>query len=304
MNHAAAARPDADLIRALEGAHYHPLWDRYKRITPIAPATPRRADALALARLRTARGPCGEGGADRGRRAARDHLRQPRVRRRNGHHVESDRRVHDSRARRPRGAAPAHRGGDPVRDARRGRGDDRERPALRDEAGRPRADAADVLARARQRIGPPHLLVRRRQHAADLRARGELLRARPARRRRTSGTWARATRGNTAIRRGDAAQARRASGGRRTARGCCATRTPRRPGDADARLLRRAAREGRARRARRGRPGTRSCWSSPARAARRSATSASSGRGTTSSPSRTGPGRATRHAAPTPISFS
>ncbi len=37
MNHAAAARPDADLIRALEGAHYHPLWDRYKRITPIAP---------------------------------------------------------------------------------------------------------------------------------------------------------------------------------------------------------------------------------------------------------------------------
>ena len=30
-------RPDAELIRALEGAHYHPLWDRYKRITPIAP---------------------------------------------------------------------------------------------------------------------------------------------------------------------------------------------------------------------------------------------------------------------------
>lgn len=30
-------RPDADLIRSLEAAHYHPLWDRYKRITPIAP---------------------------------------------------------------------------------------------------------------------------------------------------------------------------------------------------------------------------------------------------------------------------
>jgi gentisate 1,2-dioxygenase len=30
-------RPDAALIRALEGAHYHPLWDRYKRITPVAP---------------------------------------------------------------------------------------------------------------------------------------------------------------------------------------------------------------------------------------------------------------------------
>lgn len=32
-----AARPDADLIRTLEAARYHPLWDRYKRITPIQP---------------------------------------------------------------------------------------------------------------------------------------------------------------------------------------------------------------------------------------------------------------------------
>jgi len=30
-------RPDADLIHSLEAAHYHPLWDRYKRITPMAP---------------------------------------------------------------------------------------------------------------------------------------------------------------------------------------------------------------------------------------------------------------------------
>ena len=30
-------RPDADLIAALERADYHPLWDRYQRITPIAP---------------------------------------------------------------------------------------------------------------------------------------------------------------------------------------------------------------------------------------------------------------------------
>jgi gentisate 1,2-dioxygenase len=30
-------RPDADLIRSLEAASYHPLWDRYKRITPVAP---------------------------------------------------------------------------------------------------------------------------------------------------------------------------------------------------------------------------------------------------------------------------
>jgi gentisate 1,2-dioxygenase len=37
MDQAEAARPDADLIRSLERVHYHPLWDRYKRITPIAP---------------------------------------------------------------------------------------------------------------------------------------------------------------------------------------------------------------------------------------------------------------------------
>jgi gentisate 1,2-dioxygenase len=39
MNHAAAERPDADLIRSLERADYHPLWDRYTRSTPIAPRT-------------------------------------------------------------------------------------------------------------------------------------------------------------------------------------------------------------------------------------------------------------------------
>ncbi|MFO1364389.1 MAG: cupin domain-containing protein [Burkholderiales bacterium] len=33
----APTRPDADLIRTLEAADYHPLWDRYKRITPVAP---------------------------------------------------------------------------------------------------------------------------------------------------------------------------------------------------------------------------------------------------------------------------
>jgi gentisate 1,2-dioxygenase len=30
-------RPDADLIRAIETANYHPLWDRYKSFTPVAP---------------------------------------------------------------------------------------------------------------------------------------------------------------------------------------------------------------------------------------------------------------------------
>ena len=33
-----AARPDAALIAALEAAQIHPLWDRYKAITPMAPA--------------------------------------------------------------------------------------------------------------------------------------------------------------------------------------------------------------------------------------------------------------------------
>ena len=32
-----AARSDAALIAALEAARYHPLWDRYQRITPMAP---------------------------------------------------------------------------------------------------------------------------------------------------------------------------------------------------------------------------------------------------------------------------
>jgi len=32
-----AQRPDAALIATLESANFHPLWDRYKRITPVAP---------------------------------------------------------------------------------------------------------------------------------------------------------------------------------------------------------------------------------------------------------------------------
>ena len=43
------ARPDAALIAALEASRYHPLWDRYKRITPIAPAA---LDTAALWRWR------------------------------------------------------------------------------------------------------------------------------------------------------------------------------------------------------------------------------------------------------------
>lgn len=36
-------RPDAALIEALEAAHIHPLWDRYRRITPVAPKARDRA---------------------------------------------------------------------------------------------------------------------------------------------------------------------------------------------------------------------------------------------------------------------
>lgn len=42
-------RPDAELIKSLEAAHYHPLWDRYQRITPM---TPRAKDAPMLWRWR------------------------------------------------------------------------------------------------------------------------------------------------------------------------------------------------------------------------------------------------------------
>ncbi|HEY7607933.1 MAG TPA: cupin domain-containing protein [Alphaproteobacteria bacterium] len=38
MDDARASRPDAALISALEAAQIHPLWDRYKAITPMAPA--------------------------------------------------------------------------------------------------------------------------------------------------------------------------------------------------------------------------------------------------------------------------
>ena len=33
-------RSDAALVRALERSRIHPLWDRYKRITPVAPKAP------------------------------------------------------------------------------------------------------------------------------------------------------------------------------------------------------------------------------------------------------------------------
>ena len=71
---------------------------------------------------------------------------------------------------------------------------------------------------------------------------------------------------------------------------------------ADARLLRGAPGQECADAARNARPGTPCAWWSRARAAPPSATRPSNGRGTTSSPSRIGPSRATRRAAATPTS--
>ena len=58
-------RPDADLIRSLEAADIHPLWDRYQRITPIEPSA---TDAARIWRWRdfepfTARAAAEEQGA-------------------------------------------------------------------------------------------------------------------------------------------------------------------------------------------------------------------------------------------------
>ena len=144
---------------------------------PARAAGQGRADALALARHRAVRRARGQGSGDRGRRAPRADPRASGVRRRDRHHPEPDRRLYGARARRQGGAAPAHRRGDPLLHARRGRRHHRQRSPLRDEGRRPGADAADVLARPHQPERPAHGVVRRRQHAGDLRARRELLRA-------------------------------------------------------------------------------------------------------------------------------
>ena len=235
-------------------------------------------------------------------------------------------RLHRARSRRPRASASAHRRGDPLRDARRRRGHHRQRPPLRDARRRSHPHAADVLARPHQRKRPAHRLVRRRQHAAHPRARREFLRAgRPG----SNAFWqvdegderlwsrARACRRRPAARgspfaeiplsgRGDApAAVGAARRPRRRAHDPLHQSADRRRGDADARLLCDAARP----------------QDAATRAARdhiqcdlpggvrrgpldRRRADASSGRSTTCSPSRTGPGRATRRSAATPISSS
>ena len=45
-----ARRADAELIEALEAARIHPLWDRYKKITPVLPDAP---DGASVWRWRT-----------------------------------------------------------------------------------------------------------------------------------------------------------------------------------------------------------------------------------------------------------
>ena len=142
---------------------------------------------------------------------------------------------------------------------------------------------------------PAHRLVRRRQHAGDLRARRELLRARHAPGRALLGS--RATRAPQEYRfpgsetRGELESRRAGADGART------FRYTKNGGSVMPTLDLFLQAIERDRRGRDARPTTPSAWSSRAKAARPSASRPSSGRSTTCSPSRTGPGRATRRAA-------
>ena len=262
---AAAAKPGSDFVAQLEAANLHPLWDRFRTLTPVRPQA---KDPPLLWRWKDIE-PFTEravvGGGDRRRRAARADPGQPGVRRRDGDDLQPDRGLHRARSRRPRAAAPAHLRGDPLRDARRGRRHHRQRPPLRHARGRPDPHAADVLARPHQRQRPPHHLVRRRQHPAHSPARCQFLRARrpqgqpvlagrrrrreavgrvrPGRRRRAARAGAFAE--VSLFRRGDAAAVVGAAGrpGRR-AHGALHQSSDRRRGDAGARLLRGAAAQG------------------------------------------------------------
>src|SRR5262245_25219239 len=168
------ARADADLIGALERSNIHPLWDRYKRITPVAPGA---KDAPMHWRWRDLE-PFTE-------RAAREVAIEDVERRAlilanpafGGDTVTTQNLIGAFTVLEPGDKAVPHRRGDPLLHARRRRLHHRQRPALRHAGGRPGADAANVLARSHQRERPAHRVVRRRQHAGDLRARRQLLRA-------------------------------------------------------------------------------------------------------------------------------
>ena len=315
----ALRRPAPPSSPSSRQANLHPLWDRYKRITPIKPQpkdTPflwRWRDTEPFLHRAVARS------LDRRHRAARADHGASGLRRRNPDHQHHARRLHRARSGRP--ARPHRHTGAAIRFATRADG------AATIVNGR-RCDMKDgdlILTPPMCWHGhinperPPHRLVRRRQHAAAS-ARldahffepgdphsnefwqvdeGDEKRWRRvrARGRRTRRPRARSIRRNIAIP-GEATRrllAAIAARPRRRAADPLHQSGNRRRGDADARLLRHAADARTRRPARsaatynddlpRGRP---------ARAARPSATRPSNGRSTTSSPSRTGPGRSHR----------
>ena len=304
--------------------HLHPLWDRYQRITPIKPQ-PR--DAPFIWRWRDIEPflhrSVGEVSINDIERRALI-MAHPAFGGGNDDHQHVARRLHRARARRPRPPAPPHRRGDPLRHPRGRRGDDRQRPALRDEGRRPDPHPADVLARPHQRKRPSHHLVRRRQHAADPRGRRAFLRAgRSAQQRVLAGRR----------RRGDVCGPRPACAPRARPRAAVNSPKYRYPGEATRRLLAAApAGADGMRMIRYVNPATGGavmptldCYAArlskgaPTRPKRTTCNvvclvvagegrshhrrpDASNGRSTTSSPSRTGPSRATRRAAATPTS--
>ena len=177
MSDIAIAQHKPSFVSELEASNLHPLWDRYQRITPIKPQP---QDAPFIWRWRDIEPflhrSVGEVSINDIERRALI-MAHPAFGARDHHHQHAARRLHGARAGRPRAPAPPHRRGDPLRHPRRRRRHHRQRPALRDEGGRPDPHAADVLARPHQRERPSHHLVRRRQHAAHPRGRCAFLRA-------------------------------------------------------------------------------------------------------------------------------
>ena len=182
MRHGRAPRPShgertSDFVAQLEAANLHPLWDRFRTLTPVKPQAKdppliwRWKDIEPFTERAVSEVPID----DVERRALI--LVNPAF---GGETVTTDNliaRLHRARSRRPGAAAPPHLRGDPLRHPRRRRRNHRQRPALRDASGRSDPHAADVLARPHQRERPPHHLVRRRQHSADPPARRQFLRA-------------------------------------------------------------------------------------------------------------------------------
>jgi gentisate 1,2-dioxygenase len=128
---ASAEKPSSDFVDQLEAANLHPLWDRFRTLTPVKPQA---KDPPLLWRWKdiepfTERAVSEVAIDDVERRALI--LGQPGVRRRDCNDLQPDRGLHRARSRRPGAAAPAHL-----------RGESDSRPAPR--APPPSSTAADA----------------------------------------------------------------------------------------------------------------------------------------------------------------